>query len=117
MTKLEFPEAIFEGIAAFYSIIHVPRELHGELFRSIHSWLKPGGLFITTLNFTEDIGSYEDDWFGAPMFWSGFDVVTARQMIADTGFETVSDQVGVSDDPQSESEKEIHLRVVARRPV
>ena len=68
MTKLEFPEAMLDGIAACYSIIHVPRELHAELFRSIYSWLKPGGLFIATLNSTEDEGSYEDDWFGAPMF-------------------------------------------------
>jgi flavorubredoxin len=50
------------------------------------------------------------------MFWSGFDVDTSRQMIADTGFKIVSDRVEVSDDPQSDHEKEIHLWVVARKP-
>ena len=39
MTTLEFPDGTFDGIAAFYSIIHVPREHHGGLFRSIYSWL------------------------------------------------------------------------------
>ena len=69
-----------------------------------------------TLNSTKDKGSYQDDWFGAPRFWSGFDVDTSRNMIAETGFETVSDRVEVSDDPQSDGEKEIHLWVFARRP-
>ena len=71
---------------------------------------------MATLNSTEDKGSFDEDWFGAPMFWSGFDVDTSRQMIADTGFKIVSDRVEVSDDPQSDHEKEIHLWVVARKP-
>jgi len=116
MTKLEFSEASFGGFAALYSVIHVPREFHGDLFRSIYAWLKPGGIFMTTLNSSEDSGNYIDDWFGAPMFWSGFDVDTSRQMITDTGFETISDRVEVSDDPNSDHEKEIHLWVVARKP-
>jgi SAM-dependent methyltransferase len=116
MTTVEFPDGTFDGIAACYSIIHVPRDLHGDLFHSIFSWLKPGGLFMATLNSTPDEGSYEDDWFGAPMYWSGFDVDTSRQMITDTGFETVSERVEVSDDPESDREKEIHLWIVARRP-
>jgi len=116
MTTLEFPDGTFDGIAAFYSIIHVPREHHGGLFRSIYSWLKPGGLFVATLNSTEDEGSYDDDWFGAPMYWSGFDVDTSRRLITAAGFESVSDRVEVSDAPNSDGEKEIHLWIVARRP-
>ena len=58
----------------------------------------------------------EEDWFGAPMYWSSFDASTYREMIVETGFEVESDSVEVSDDPQSESEKEIHLRIVARKP-
>jgi hypothetical protein len=37
-------------------------------------------------------------------------------MIVDAGFVIESDIVEVSDDPNSEGEKEIHLWMVARRP-
>ncbi len=116
MTTLEFPAATFDGVAAFYSIIHVPREHHTELFRSIYSWLKPGGLFVATLNSRDEPEYKDEDWFGEPMYWSGYDAATYRQMIIETGFETVSDRVEVSDNPDSDGEKEIHLWVVARRP-
>ena len=58
----------------------------------------------------------EEDWFGAPMYWSSFDAGTYREMIVETGFDVESDGVEVSDDPKSESEKEIHLWIVARGP-
>jgi len=116
MTTLEFPANIFDGIAAFYSIIHVPRERHAVLFESIYSWLNPGGLFVATLNSRDEPNQIQDDWFGAPMYWSGFDADTYRQMIAEAGFEIESDRVEVSDNPESDSGSEIHLWVVARRP-
>ena len=116
MSELDLPEASFDGVAAFYSIIHVPRDRHAGLFRSIFSWLRPGGLFVATLGTAAVETELEEDWFGAPMYWSSFDASTYREMIVETGSEVESDSVEVSDDPQSESEKEIHLWIVARKP-
>lgn len=116
MSTLDLPQASFDGIAAFYSIIHVPSDLQVELFRSIFSWLKPDGLFVATLS-SSAVGTYlVEDWFGAPMYWSSFDADTYRKMIAKIGFTIESDDVEISDDPESEGDKEIHLWIVARRP-
>jgi len=34
MTKLDFADNSFDGLAAFYSIIHVPRKKHSYLFEA-----------------------------------------------------------------------------------
>jgi hypothetical protein len=39
--NLDFSRGSFDGVAAFYSITHVPREQHADLFGRIASWLKP----------------------------------------------------------------------------
>lgn len=38
---VEFPPSSFNGAVAFYSIFHLPREEHAELFRRIYRRLKP----------------------------------------------------------------------------
>ena len=40
MTSLGFREDSFDGLTAFYSIIHVPRERHSSLFDDLHRILK-----------------------------------------------------------------------------
>ena len=73
MTELDFPEHTFVGILASYSIIHVPREEHYDLFVNFHRMLKSKGIALFTLHSTDDPGSIEDDFFEATMFWNGFD--------------------------------------------
>jgi ubiquinone/menaquinone biosynthesis C-methylase UbiE len=90
MTALAFPPASFDAVAAFYSIIHVPRDEQPGLFRSIAGWLKPGGLFIATLG-TADVA--EDvilDWMGAPMYWSHFDSPTNQRLVEEAGLRIVT---------------------------
>jgi len=41
MTKLNFENESFDGLTAFYSIIHVSRQKHFSLFQSFHRILKP----------------------------------------------------------------------------
>lgn len=50
MIALEFEDASFDAVVAFYSIIHVPREEQLVLIRRIARWLKPAGTFLATLN-------------------------------------------------------------------
>lgn len=52
----------FAGIAAFYSIIHVPREMLGQALSEMHRVLKTGGVALVTFH----IGSetvHMDEWF------------------------------------------------------
>ncbi|MEA2576202.1 MAG: hypothetical protein QOH93_3500 [Chloroflexia bacterium] len=100
MTALSFPEATFDLIVAFYSIIHVPREEQPALVSNIHSWLKPGGRFLATWPLTEWEGE-EKDWqgWGAAMWWSHFGGVDNLNMLREAGFmiESVEEHVDEED--------------------
>lgn len=49
MTSAEFAAASFGAVTAFYSITHIPRDLHSGLFLHIASWLQPGGILLASL--------------------------------------------------------------------
>ena len=78
MSRLEFAAPGFDAAVAFYSIIHVPRERQQALFASIFSWLRPGGLLVASLASTGSQTWIEDDFFGAPMYWSSRIAPTPR---------------------------------------
>jgi SAM-dependent methyltransferase len=72
MTRFEAAPSSFDGIAAFYSLIHLPYgELPAMLVR-VSTWLRAGGVFVATLSAREAGEHFEPDWLGgAPMYWSG----------------------------------------------
>lgn len=88
MAEMIFPEGYFDGILAFYSVIHVPREEHRELLSNFHHMLKKGGIFLASFHNNDDPESYHGDFFGtgAKMFWSGFDKDTNLKIVQDIGF-------------------------------
>lgn len=43
MTDLDFPDAHFHGLCAWYSVIHIPDELLPKVFSEFHRVLRPGG--------------------------------------------------------------------------
>jgi len=49
MTNLDLPTAAFDGVMAFYSITHVPREQHSLLLSAVARWLRPGGMFVAVM--------------------------------------------------------------------
>jgi SAM-dependent methyltransferase len=85
MSSLDFPAASFDAVIAFYSIIHVPRAEHPALLRAIAGWLRPGGVFVASLGAGEADDGYEEDWLGAPMYWSHFNGATNRRLIEAAG--------------------------------
>jgi SAM-dependent methyltransferase len=89
MTQLNFPSASFDAVIAFYSITHVPREEHAQLLQDIATWLRPGGLFVASLGAGDDPGGIEDDWLGAPMYFSAFDSATNRRLVQEAGMELI----------------------------
>jgi SAM-dependent methyltransferase len=86
MTELQLPEASLDAVVALYSIIHVPVAEQPTLFGSIHRWLRPGGMLLAIVGATEGTGS-EDDWLGAPMYWSHADRDTYLTWLSEIGFE------------------------------
>jgi SAM-dependent methyltransferase len=85
MTRLAWRPESFDAVAAFYSIIHVPRDEHLQLFQDIVRWLRPGGLFVGTLGLSDTPAGHEADWLGVPMFWSSYDLETSQRQITSAG--------------------------------
>jgi len=100
-TELELEQASFDGVAAFYSFNHVPRELLGPLFRSIRSWLVPGGLLVTALG-TSNTEGWIGEWLGTRMFFSSYPPLTNSRLVEEAGFELLRDEVVDFLEPEGE---------------
>jgi SAM-dependent methyltransferase len=85
MTQLDFAPTSFDAVAAFYSLMHVPRHEHLGLLRKITVWLRAGGVLVATLWPDGSEATFADDWLGAPMYWSGFDSATAIRLVEAAG--------------------------------
>lgn len=113
MTGVSFPPASFDAVASFYAFNHLPYgELAGLLTR-IAGWLRPGGLLVAALAGHYDLGTVEEDWLGAPMYFSGYTPADSRRFIDNAGLSIISLQ------PESILENgrpTEFLWVVARKP-
>ncbi len=112
MTALDFPPQSFDGVAAFFSLIHVPREEQPPLLERIATWLRPGGLFVATMGVRDEAGDIEEDWLGAPMYFSHYDADTNRQLVEQARLRILS----ASEETQEEDGRPVaFLWVVARK--
>jgi SAM-dependent methyltransferase len=100
-TRLAFADASFDGVTAFYSISHVPRERHGRLFETIRRWLAPGGLFLATLG-ARDSPDWTGPWLGDVMFFSSYGAEENRRLLRTAGFELLLDEVRVTAEPDGD---------------
>lgn len=94
MTKLDFKENSFDGLTAFYSIIHVSREKHSSLFQSFHRMLKPKGVMLISIG--PDKWEGTDGYYGTEMFWSHHNPEKSLQITKDAGFQIIFDKHIVS---------------------
>ena len=112
MTRLMFPTAVFDAVAAFYSITHVPREQHANLLISVADWLKPGGLFVGSMSSGPHIDCVEN-WLGIPMYFNGYDAGTNLRMMKNAGFEILSDKLETAEEDSVKSVT--FLWIIARK--
>lgn len=93
MCAVDFPDATFDGVIAVHSITHVPRDRHAALFARIYVWLRVGGLFVACLGADDSPGGVDDDWLGAPMYFSHYDADENRRLLLGAGFALERDEV------------------------
>jgi ubiquinone/menaquinone biosynthesis C-methylase UbiE len=93
IAAVDFPPASFDAAMGSYSLIHVPRGEHRAVLGKIARWLKPGGLLLASFGIGNWEADYEEDWLGAPMFWSSFDAAGARAAVVSAGFELLIDRI------------------------
>jgi len=112
MAALRFPPGSFDAIVAFYSIIHLPREEHAGLLGRLADWLRPGGLFVASMGAGASEGSVEEDWLGAPMYFSHHDAATNKRLVKDAGLRPIQ----AREETEDEDGKPVtFLWVVARK--
>ncbi|WP_158850277.1 class I SAM-dependent methyltransferase [Saccharothrix deserti] len=99
MTTLRFPPDSFDAVTAFYSIGHIPRHEHAALFARITRWLRPGGLFLAALACGSSDG-VQDDWLGAPMYFSSHDPATNRALLRQAGLTLLVDEQVTMREPE-----------------
>lgn len=70
MTTLPFAADSFDAVTAFYSVIHLPVETHGDCYGEVARVLKPGGEFLFSIG--DDWAGENEDWLdsGEQMAWS-----------------------------------------------
>ena len=112
IAELDFSEASFDAVTAFYSISHVPREQHADLFERIARWLKPSGYFLASLG-ARGSEDWTGEWLGVEMFFSSYDEATNRLLVQEAGLELVLDDVVTMREREGEA---TFLWVLARKP-
>ncbi len=66
MLAMDIAEGAWGGIAAFYSLIHVPRPELGQAVGEMYRVLRPHGLALLAFHVGEETKHLED-WFGEPV--------------------------------------------------
>jgi len=94
MARISLLPGSVDAVTAFASTGHVPADLHATLYRSIASWLRPGGVFAAQLPTGANPHEVDDDWMGAPMYFSHPDLAGTLALLRDAGF-TVEDMLEV----------------------
>ena len=111
MAQLPFRDGRFDGVAAFYSMTHVPRAEHPALLGEIARVLRPGGLLVITTGSSDTPDWHEEDWLGAPSFFSHYDGASNTRLVAQAGFEVITSE----DEPEIEYDQPVCFRWIVAR--
>jgi SAM-dependent methyltransferase len=84
MTDLAFPARTCDGLTAFYAMFHVPREQHRKTFQDFARTLKPGGVMLISVGWSDWEGT--EAFHGADMYWSHYRAETSLSFVTQTGF-------------------------------
>jgi SAM-dependent methyltransferase len=86
MTTVELAESSFDGVAAFYSIMHVPAAEQGEVLCHVATWLKPRGVFVASFG-AGPAGDWRGKWLGTEMFFSHNSEATTLSLVRQAGLD------------------------------
>jgi hypothetical protein len=74
------------------------------VFERFHSWLRPFGYLLFTVEPYDEPGRV-GDWLGAPMFFSQYDAISMAALVRNAGFHVLTQAV----ETQREGEREVNF--------
>jgi SAM-dependent methyltransferase len=115
MLALDFEDESLGGIAAFYSIIHVPRDQLATAFAEMYRVLRPDGLLLVAYHLGSEV-VHLDEWFGqqVSMDFCFFDRAEIEQRLMHAGF-TVEESLVREPYPDVEHQSR-RVYILARKP-
>ncbi len=94
MMEVAFDPAQFDAITCIYSLFHVPRACHPELFAKFSRWLRPGGQALFTYATKAYTGADEfegtKEFMGRNLFYSHTTPENLRAQLAAAGLSVES---------------------------
>ena len=111
----EVADNAFGGITAFYSVIHVPREQHSQLFQEFMRVLKPNGVALLAFHIGTET-RHQDEWWGnaVSLDFHFFSAAETKASLQTAGF--VMDEV-IERDPYPDVEVQTRRAYLfARKP-
>jgi SAM-dependent methyltransferase len=114
LTTFQLAPASVDAVVSFFSLGHLPPSAHADLVARIATWLRPGGLLVTSAPITPG-DEVEDGWLGVPMYFGGIGEGAMLAAVTDAGLELESaERVG---EDEGEGRVVEFLWVTATRPV
>jgi SAM-dependent methyltransferase len=99
LTDLNLPADSLDGVIAFYTLNHVPRDLLAQLLASAHGWLAPEGVLCVAFG-TSDNPGWTGEWLGAETYFASFPPEINSRLVRDAGFRIERDEVVTFEEPE-----------------
>jgi SAM-dependent methyltransferase len=98
-TELEWPAGTLDGVIAYYTLNHVPRELLAPLLARAHAWLVPRGWLLVAFG-TSDNPGWTGEWLGAETFFASFPPEVNSRLVREAGFSIELEEVVTFEEPE-----------------
>lgn len=117
MLSLNYPDAAWSGIVAFYSIIHLPPDARPQAFAEFFRVLRPDGLLLLAFHIGDE-QRHLDEWWGQPVSLDAWFLQppAIETLLQDTGFQIEMSLVRQPYAPEVEHQSQ-RAYIFARKPV
>jgi len=73
-----------DAVVSFFALGQLPPDAHSPLLQRAATWLRPGGLLLTSAPLDPG-AAVEEGWLGVPMYFGGIGVAATLQAVTDAG--------------------------------
>jgi SAM-dependent methyltransferase len=97
ITEFALRPGSVDAVVSFYALGHLPPPAHAPLFAAIATWLRPGGLLLTSAPRVPG-DEVEEDWVGVPMYFGGIGDEATRAAVRAAGLTVEASEVVPEDE-------------------